>query len=139
MRYSTHAQHAARFTKRQLSEVPFLVYSGRSNQLEFIIPKPVFRDQVCKRLEAQKTLLEDLRTVGFLNEGKNGKVYVRRKFAEPLDSARVVSLKPAIRTYKTSDEKQAAVDREHRREDRRRQQYRGLPRGMFSAPMQRAQ
>ena len=134
----TRTGYAQRFTERQLTELPLLAYVGHGGRLEFVIAKKMFRDKICGRRECPRLLLEHLREAGFLNGGKNGKVYVRREFGKPLCSARVVSIKPAVMNYRTSYEEEQAEARRQRREARRRQQsLREQPGGMFSSAMDR--
>jgi hypothetical protein len=126
----SYTGYAQRFTKRQLAELPLLAYGGHGG-LEFVIAKMVFYDKLCGRRDRPQMLLKHLRNAGFLNEGKNGKVYVRREFGKPLCSASVVSIKPAIMSYKTTYEKEQAEARRERQRARprhRRQYIRKLPR-----------
>lgn len=117
--------YAERLTRRQLSELPVLAHYRHRKTLEFIISESMFRDEVCRGAESPQLVLEHLRTAGLLNTGKDGELYVWRMLAKPLGSALVVSIKPAIREFRTKYEK--GRDKQRKESLERRRQFKKRP------------
>jgi hypothetical protein len=109
---------ADRVTRRQLSEARLLAHVRDQKLHAFVLSEEVFREEVCGT-EPPELVLQRLRSAGYLNEGKDGDLYVQGKFAKPLGKVRVVSIKPSIRKYWT-DEDEGELARKKEQQERRR-------------------
>jgi hypothetical protein len=131
-------QYARRLTKQQLSRAPLLAHVRGGKLREFIFSQRRFRREFASDDIAAKAVLQHLRSAGLLNVTDDGGLYVRRKFAAPLGRARVVSIKLAIREYRTeadeAEEREREQRRAHRLAQRRRRRFRS---GRGIAPVSR--
>lgn len=98
---------------------------GRAEQLQVVVSKPVFRQDIC-RDKSPKLVLKHLQTAGLLNLDRHQRIWVRRRFPKPLGHTRVVSIKPEIQRYQTRIEQVLSreVEREQQRRYRRVEQQR---------------